>query len=340
MSSARFQNSVKNDMTEYGPAGLTGSVTVAGVRFDNVTMEEAVSRIVRLVQKADQPQYICTGNLDHLAMLQKDKEFRAIYDKAALSLADGMPIVWLSRLAARRGAAAVPLKERVAGSDLFWELGRASAHTGLRIFLMGGMPGAAERAAAVLKERHPGAVICGIYCPPFETFNTPQEQETIEQMIREACPDVLLVGLGAPKQEKWIAAHKDAVGVPVCIGVGGSFEMAAGMVKRAPAWAQRMGLEWVCRLAQDPRRLTHRYLGRDLPFLATTIFQTAFARPRSQPRDRDSSHEDDPPSPTASASAATPPEMPIGLRRFRRRAQPVEDTISALVFRKKSSSAV
>ena len=334
MKSARLKSKLQNDT-----AGYAASVTVAGVRFDNVTMEEAVNHIVRLVQKADQPQHICTGNLDHLAMLQKDREFRSIYDSAALSLADGMPIVWLSRLAARRGSIEAPLKERVAGSDLFWELGRASAHTGLRIFLLGGMPGAAEQAAAVLKERHPGAVICGIYCPPFETFNTPEEQARIEQTVRDACPDLLLVGLGAPKQEKWIAAHKDAVGVPVCIGVGGSFEMAAGMVRRAPEWAQRIGMEWVCRLAQDPRRLASRYLGRDLPFLMTTILQTARERPM-KPRDEDPTptHDfPDPPTPTATASVVVPAMHPARVRRSRPSRNPVDNTVSATIFGRRLS---
>jgi N-acetylglucosaminyldiphosphoundecaprenol N-acetyl-beta-D-mannosaminyltransferase len=185
-----------------------------------------------------------------------------------------MPIIWLSKLAARRDRSITPLRERVAGSDLFWELGRVSAQNGLRLYLLGGMPGAAERAARVLCERYPGAVVCGHYCPPFETFNRPAEQARIEAKIREAAPDVLLVGLGAPKQEKWIAAHKDAVAVPVSIGVGGSFEMAAGMVRRAPVWAQRCGMEWACRMLQDPRRLVRRYLGRDLPFLFLLLAHT------------------------------------------------------------------
>jgi N-acetylglucosaminyldiphosphoundecaprenol N-acetyl-beta-D-mannosaminyltransferase len=310
---------------------FAGAVRIAGVRFDNLTMEETVSRIVEIVQKADTPQHVCTGNLDHLAMLQKDDEFRAIYDNAALVLADGMPIVWLSRLAARRGAALAPLKERVAGSDLFWELGRASAHTGLRIFLLGGMEGAAECASAVLKERHPGAVICGIYCPPHSTFHTDEEQERIQQIIRAASPDVLMVGLGAPKQEKWIARYKDALGAPVCIGVGGSFEMAAGMVKRAPSWVQKVGMEWICRMLQDPRRLTGRYLGRDLPFLFRALSQTL-----RQQRPNDDSDDDptpmqdsDPPTPSAAMVAPPapfPPRLPVARQRTR-----AENTASAML---------
>jgi len=264
--------------------GTARSVTVGGVAFDDVTMEDAVARILLCVQKSERPQHVCTGNLDHLVMLQKDGEFRAIYEKAALVLADGMPIIWLSRLAARRDHAVTPLRERVAGSDLFWELGRVSAQNGLRLFFLGGMPGAADRAAKELTARYPGVSICGTYCPPVEAFNTPAEQARIEAVIRKAAPDVLLVGLGAPKQEKWIAEHKTIINVPVCIGVGGSFEMAAGMVKRAPLWAQRYGMEWACRMLQDPRRLVRRYLGRDLPFLFVLLIRTLVARPSGTAR--------------------------------------------------------
>lgn len=243
-----------------------GVAVVGGVAFHNVAMPEAVARILLMVQKADRPCHICTGNLDHLALLRSDPQFRSIYADASLVLADGMPVVWLSRLAAARGRGPA-IRERVAGSDLLWELSRASARCGLRLFFLGGPPGVAELAAKEVARRYPGVEICGIYSPPFETFSTLEEQDRIRQRIRDAAPDVLLVGFGAPKQEKWIAANKNVLHVPVCIGVGGSFEMAAGVLRRAPRWAQRIGLEWAFRMVQDPRRLGPRYLGRDLPFL-------------------------------------------------------------------------
>ena len=242
-------------------------VVIAETRFDNVTMTEAVEHILQMVHKTDAPQHVCTGNLDHLALLKNDAEFRAIYSSAALVLADGMPIVWLSQL--RPDTA--KLAERVAGSDLLLELCRASAWTGLKLFFLGGFPGAADAAKTILEERFPGVQICGTYCPPKETFDTPEEQDKIAQILREANPDVLLVGLGAPKQEKWIARHKMQLGVPVSIGVGGSFEMAAGMVLRAPRLIQRTGMEWAWRLLQDPKRLYGRYIGRDLPLLMQLV---------------------------------------------------------------------
>ena len=253
---------------------LQRQAIIGNTRFDNVTMSEAVERILRLVHKADAPQHVCTGNLDHLALLSKDPEFRGIYSSAALVLADGMPIVWLSHLRPDTR----PLAERVAGSDLLLELCRASAWTGLRLFFLGGPPEAAERAAELLRERFPGVQICGTYCPPKETFDTPEEQAKIAQRIHATTPDVLLVGLGAPKQEKWIARYKMTLGVPVSIGVGGSFEMAAGMVRRAPRWVRKVGMEWSWRLMQDPKRLYRRYICRDMPLLAKLILEAVALR--------------------------------------------------------------
>ena len=245
---------------------LSSRVRVDDLTFDRVTMGQAVRRIVRMAKRRDRPRYVCTGNLDHLVIAERDPEFRAAYRNADFVVADGKPVVWLSKLAARKVDPQLP--ERVAGSDLFWELARASAETKLRIFLLGGAPGAAEQAIIKLKERYPKVRIAGTYCPPFETFDTAAEQENIRRAISSARPDILLVAFGAPKQEKWIARTKDALGVPVSIGVGGSFEMAAGFVERAPGWVQNIGMEWFYRFAQQPKRLFQRYFVDDLPYLA------------------------------------------------------------------------
>jgi len=253
---------------------MNAVVSVANIAFDNVTMDEAIERIVAFACSGNgDPRHVCTGNLDHLVLLQNDGEFRRAYESAALVLADGMPVVWLSRLG-RAGA----LRERVAGSDLFWELARESHATGLRLFFLGGAPGAAEGAARAVQSRYPRAQVCGAYCPPASVFDTEEEQARIAAAVRRSAPDVLLVGLGAPKQEKWIAAHKHLLGVPVSIGVGGTFEMAAGMVSRAPRWMQHIGLEWSWRLALEPGRLYRRYLARDLPFLLGLTLCTLAAR--------------------------------------------------------------
>ena len=251
-------------------------VCVANVAFHNVTMEEAVARIVQMAQKTEKPRYVCTGNLDHLVTLERDLEFQAIYREADLTLADGKPVVLLSRLAATSARPA--LSQRVTGSDLFWELARASEATGLRLFFLGGAPCAADLAHAAVLRRYPGAQVCGTYCPPIDSFADLSEQARIRAAVRAAQPDILLVGFGAPKQEKWIAANKDLLGVPVSIGVGGTFEMAGGVVKRAPTWMQECGLEWSYRFLQEPTRLWHRYFVRDLPFLVKIVGRTLAER--------------------------------------------------------------
>jgi N-acetylglucosaminyldiphosphoundecaprenol N-acetyl-beta-D-mannosaminyltransferase len=252
------------------------SCWIGGVKLENLTMNEAVASIVRMVGKTDKPGFVCTANLDHLTCMQHDPDFRTVYRNASLVVADGMPLVWLSRLAG------TPLKQRVAGSDLFWELGRASSLVGIRLFYLGGQPGSAEKAARKVDERFPGVQIAGTYCPPFGKLDDPEEDAKICAAIREAKPDVLLVGLGSPKQEKWIAAHLDVLGVPVSIGVGASFDMAGGFVRRAPMWMQQIGCEWLFRLMQEPRRLWVRYVQKDLPYFARLAALTLRLRVRGR----------------------------------------------------------
>lgn len=261
---------------------LSTRVNVDELKFDKVTMKEAVRRIVRMAKRHDRARYVCTGNLDHLVIAERDPEFRAAYKKADLVVADGAPVVWLSRIAPR--AAGGPLPERVAGSDLFWELARASGEQNLRLFFLGGVPGSAAKAAEIVEQRHRGARVAGTYCPPFEAFDTPEEQARIRRIVRRAAPDVLLVALGAPKQEKWIMANKDLLGVPVSIGVGGSFEMAAGVRTRAPMWLQKLGLEWLYRFAQEPKRLFRRYFVEDLPYFAGAAARAVVHRLRPPAR--------------------------------------------------------
>ena len=237
-------------------------IPIGDIIFDNVSMSEAVERVVEMARKTDRPRYVCTANLDHMALCEKDEEFREIYRRADLVLADGMPVVWLSQSHVMGS-----LQARVAGSDLFFELARASSTHRLRLFFLGGSPGSADKAAEAVQLLYPKALVSGTYCPSFENFDTDAEQAKIAACIKDANPHILFVGLGAPKQEKWISKYKNAVRVPVSIGVGGSFEMAAGVIKRAPVWMQKSGLEWSYRLAQEPKRLWHRYVGRDMPYL-------------------------------------------------------------------------
>lgn len=247
-------------------------IKVGEARFSAVTMQDAISLISLLIQKGNASHHVVTGNLDHLYRLESDKEFQDVYRSASLVLPDGMPVVWLSRLFKSAGQSGLP--ERVAGSDLVFELAKHSSLTGTRLFLLGGAPGAADGTRAVLEKQFPGCQICGTYCPPQDLFNTLEEQERIRRVVRAANPDVLLVAFGAPKQEKWILRNKALLGVPVSMGVGGSFEMASGKVSRAPKVIQQLGMEWAYRMLQDPGRLWNRYIGNDLPFLFRLLTRT------------------------------------------------------------------
>lgn len=251
---------------------IVPTVRVGGVGFSSVTMRQTLSMILLMIQKSQQPHHIVTGNLDHLCILETDRDFRDAYASASLVLADGMPVVWLSKLIRSQNQPALP--ERVSGSDLFWELGKLSQTNGVRIFLLGGKPGAADGAKEKLTETYPDCEICGTYCPSFEDFESTEVQDEIVRQVRSASPDVLMVAFGAPKQEKWIMANKHRLGVPVSIGVGGSFEMACGFAKRAPKIMQELGLEWAFRLLQDPARLYERYILKDMPFLIKLLRRT------------------------------------------------------------------
>lgn len=251
-------------------------VRVDSVVIDPVTLAEAVHRITDFARTGTPPRHVCTCNVDHLVWLSRDADFAAAYDAADLVVADGAPIVWLSRIAAPSRAAALP--GRVAGVDLFWELVKASHEEGLRLFLLGGMPGAAERAAGHVRTAWPRANICGMYCPPRALFDTPEEQARIREAVRVAAPHVLFVALGAPKQEKWIHANKHELNVPVSVGIGGTFELASGGLRRAPRWMQRAGLEWAYRVGQEPRRLFSRYFIDDAPYLAGAVLRAIAQR--------------------------------------------------------------
>lgn len=241
-------------------------ISIAGVMVDNVTLSEAVLRVENLARAAG-PSVVVTPNIDHVVKLHRDAEFRRIYEAADLVLADGMPLVWAARFLG------TPLKERVTGSDLFPALCACAALSGLRVFFLGGREGAAEKASEILRAANPGLMVCGVYSPPLGFEKDTIENKKIERLLSEARPDILFVGLGAPKQEKWIWKHARAVGVPVSIGVGVSFEFVAGMVRRSPRWMQRSGLEWLWRLGSEPKRLWRRYLIEDPYFFWLVLEQ-------------------------------------------------------------------
>ncbi len=229
-------------------------LVIAGVPVDDLTMEEVLDRIESFVDSGSFHQ-IATVNADFVVQAWDDPELRYILQVADILTPDGMPLVWGARLLG------VPLYGRVTGADLVPALCERGAQRGWRFYFLGAGPGVAVRAAQVLTARYPGLQIVGIASPP----NLPvvEMDFSVVEQIREVRPDLLLVAFGNPKQEKWIHMHGLELGVKVAIGVGGTFDLIAGKLQRAPQWMQKGGLEWCYRLFQEPRRLWRRYV-RDL----------------------------------------------------------------------------
>jgi N-acetylglucosaminyldiphosphoundecaprenol N-acetyl-beta-D-mannosaminyltransferase len=238
-------------------------VNLLEMSIDAVDMDSACRRIHEFILVGI-PRQIVTVNLDFVRLGMDNTQFRELVNSSSMVVPDGMPLVWASRMV---GA---PLPERVAGIDLVDQCARLSAEYGYDIFLLGAAPGVANAAAAALRERHPGVRIVGTHSP--DSLSDEDDEVTIS-LIREAQPDILLVAFGAPKQEIWIRKHMQALGVPVCMGVGGSFDMLSGRVNRAPKWMQKNGLEWLYRFKEEPGRLWHRYFVRDLPVFLRLMMQ-------------------------------------------------------------------
>lgn len=235
-------------------------INICGVHIDNVIFSEAVQLFIMLAKDKDNHHIVVTPNVDHIIKLQTDKDFQDVYKSASLVFADGVPLIWASRYLK------TPLKEKISGSDIFPEICCAAAKEGLKVFFLGGQPGAADAAKTELSRKNPKLNVCGTYCPPFGFEKDSQENQKIIKAINTAKPDILFIGLGAPKQEIWAAKWKDELFPSVSIGIGASFNFTAGLVKRAPLWAQRIGLEWFWRFLMEPKRLFRRYFIEDMAF--------------------------------------------------------------------------
>lgn len=262
-------------MTPLDPPAAPPGPVVWGVRFAPWTLARTVDEVDRLVQ-AGRPSYFVTANVHTLRLLHADPALRAAVDGAAFVVADGMPIVWASRLTGR------PLPGRVAGSDLFPAVCERAARRGYRLFFLGGPPGVADEAAARLTARFPGLQVVGTESPPYRPL-TPDEEAGLADRIRAARPHLLFVMFSQPKGEVWLRTHLAGLGVPVGGQFGASVDFAAGRVRRAPAWVQRAGLEWVYRISREPRRLVGRYAGDGL-FLGRMVAADLARRGGRRPR--------------------------------------------------------
>lgn len=223
------------------------------IEVDNITMDEALQSIEELIVEK-KFSYVVTPNVDHIIQIENDSEFKIIYQNADLILTDGKPLIWISKFYKS------PIIEKISGSDLFPLLCECAAKKGYKMFFLGAAEGVAEMAARNLTREHPGLDVVGTYSPPYGFENNDDEIKNIISLVTSAKPDILIVCLGAPKQEKFIYKYRNELSVPVSLGLGASLDFAAGNIKRAPRWMSEHGLEWLFRIMQDPKRLAKRYL--------------------------------------------------------------------------------
>jgi N-acetylglucosaminyldiphosphoundecaprenol N-acetyl-beta-D-mannosaminyltransferase len=253
------------------PAGAEKSgtpATLAGLDFDRLTEEQVVAHVVT-ASRDGRGGWVATPNIDHCRLVQRDEALRDLVADASLIVPDGMPLVWAARL---RGD---PIPERVTGASLIFSLTEAAARHGCSIYLLGGPPGIPQRAGEELRRQFPGLVVAGADAPPVGFDTDPQAIAAVYDRLAAAAPCIVYVGLGFPKQERLITSFAPSLPATWFIGCGAAIPFAAKALPRAPRWMQRVGLEWVFRLASEPRRLFKRYLVHDLPFAVRLLTTSA-----------------------------------------------------------------
>ncbi|WP_432980090.1 WecB/TagA/CpsF family glycosyltransferase [Dactylosporangium sp. CA-233914] len=263
----------------------TRRVPVGGLAIDPLTEEEVVARVLAALDRG-RGGWIVTPNVDILRQVARDEPLRAQLSAADLVVADGAPLVWAARLAGRE------LPARVAGSDLIWSLSRGLAPRGGSVFVLGGAPSTdgepdgAHRAAARLSATCPGLRIAGAHCPPFGFDRTRRGLRSVCMRVIKAQPQMVYVGIGFPRQEHLIASLRQALPSTWFLGCGAAVNFVAGDVRRARPALQKAGLEWLDRLAREPRRLARRYLREDAPFAAALLARSLHHRLTHRPAHR------------------------------------------------------
>ena len=246
--------------------------------IDNLTMSETLVAIDDLIKK-NHNAYVVTPNVDHIVQLEKDSELKAVYENASLILTDGKPLLWIAKMYK------TPIKEKISGSDLFPKVCELAAEKEYKMFFLGAAKGVAAKAAENLKRKYKGLNVVGTYSPSFGFEKNEKEIHKIISMIHDAKPQILIVGLGCPKQEKFMYHYCEKLGVPISFGLGASLDFEAGNIKRAPRWMANHGLEWLFRITQDPKRMAKRYLIDDRKIVGLVIKykkQSCLERQREQ----------------------------------------------------------
>ena len=225
---------------------------VLGVGVSIVNMDDAI-RFSESVIRSHDKGYVCVTDVHGIIEAQSDFAFREVLNKSVMTTPDGMPLVWVGRIQGHKRI------RRVYGPDYLLEMCRVSVKRGYRHFFFGGKPGVTERLALELSKKFPGLQVVGTYTPPFRPLN-PSEELELEALVAKAKPDVFWVGLGSPKQERFMAQYSERLDAKLMVGVGAAFDIHSGAVKEAPKWLKTAGLQWLHRLIQEPRRLWRRYL--------------------------------------------------------------------------------
>ena len=241
-------------------------MNVLGVGVSAISMADAVARISHWIATRER-NYVCVTGVHGVMESQRDPALRRIHNAAGMVTPDGMPLVWLGR---RAGHGTM---ERVYGPDLLLASCAASETEHRRHYFVGSTPDVISRLVGVLSARFPALKVCGTNAPPFRPL-TAAEDDALVATINKASPDIVWVGLGTPKQERWMADHLGRINAPVMIGVGAAFDFVSGTKRQAPRWMQRSGLEWLFRMLSEPRRLGRRYLVNNPAFVWQVLLQT------------------------------------------------------------------
>ena len=224
---------------------------------DNVTEAEAIKHIEKCI-KDRKIGHVITPNVDQIVRIEKDPYFKEICDNAELLLVDGHPLMWIAKWYG------TPIKEKICGSDLVPHLCEIAAQKGYRVFLLGAAEGVAVKAAKVLEEQYPGINIAGTYSPPYGFEKDEAEINKINSMLKESKADLLFVGMGVPKQDRFIYENMKTYQIPMSFSIGAAIDFIAGEQKRAPHWMTNHGIEWIYRLFRDPKRMFKRYILDDM----------------------------------------------------------------------------
>jgi N-acetylglucosaminyldiphosphoundecaprenol N-acetyl-beta-D-mannosaminyltransferase len=243
---------------------MNNSIEMMGCRIDNLSMEETLQKVDSFIKDGHPRQHVVV-NVDKLVKASRDAELRRIINECALVNVDGMPVVWASRLLGKG------LKERVAGIDLYEALMRRSAELGWRVFLLGAKEEVVSAVKVIYERKYPGLIVAGYRNGYWEA----EEEPSVVEQITACRPDLLFVAISSPKKEQFLGRYQAEMKVPFAMGVGGTFDVAAGKVKRAPPWMQKSGLEWFYRFLQEPRRMFRRYFVDDIAFLWLLIREGA-----------------------------------------------------------------